>query len=370
MLIDRFSVQFEQQEGVIIENPVDIRYLTGANVEQGILVVAKDSNLEVKTHLFVDDRFFLSVLETNKKNPEALNKIKVCKLHDFKKQVADVFDLSGVKTVYLETGYLTLNRYREYLESLANVKIEFFSDFVSNSLATLRLRKTKVEISKIKEAQRLTDEAFSYIINIIKPGMTEKQVATELKKKVLDLGSEDFAFEYIVVSGENTSIPHGRPSDRELKKGDAVIIDFGAKVDGYCSDMTRTVFIARAGEEKRTVYEKVLSAQKRAIAQVKIGVQASKIDKIARDYISKKGYGEFFTHGLGHGVGLQVHEKPNLSPNSKDLIADKQILTIEPGIYIPGQFGVRIEDMLLIDRDIRGEGREILTQSPKTLLLI
>ena len=204
------------------------------------------------------------------------------------------------------------------------------------------------EIKKIKEAQRLADEAFAYIVDYVKPGVTEKEIAVKLEQKLLELGSEGRAFDFIVVSGERTAIPHGKPTEREIKDGDFVTIDFGAKVDGYSSDMTRTLAIGKIDDEKREVYNIVLNAQKKAIDNIKPGITGGKIDEIAREHITEYGYGKFFTHSLGHGVGLDIHELPRLFKGSNDVLQVGSIVTVEPGIYMPGKFGIRIEDMILI----------------------
>ncbi len=371
MLINYIFKLISNNSAVIIENPINIRYLTGFNLDNGFLIITKsdisdDGCKKEQIFFFVDDRFLLDVTKTiNKKDsPE---KIEVVRLTNFQTQIKNTFKLLNINKVYLETDYVTLKRHKYYLGIFSDIgaKTYFNADLINN-IAKIRSQKLGSEITKIKEAQRLVDEAFSYIVETITVGLTEKQICAELRKKVIDLGCEDFAFDYIVVSGENTAIPHGKPSDRKIQKGDAVTLDFGAKIDGYCSDMTRTIFVGNISEEKKEVYQTVLNAQNKAINSIEVGVKASQIDKIVRNYLAEKGYEKFFTHSLGHGVGLQVHEKPNLSSQSQDIILDRQVITVEPGIYIPERFGIRIEDMIFVN----GTSIENLTKSSKDLISV
>lgn len=332
-----FSQLLGQNTAIILENPRNIRYLTNCPIDDGFMIICEQGKF-----LLVDDRYLLDA--------KTQDDTQVIRLTSFNKQVPQLIEKFHVKRILLEEKYVTLSRYNNYLNILPEVNVDLTSS-VSNYLFNMRAKKMPDEIKKIKEAQRLADEAFAYIVDYVKPGVTEKEIAIKLEQKLLELGSEGRAFDFIVVSGERTAIPHGKPTEREIKDGDFVTIDFGAKVDGYSSDMTRTLDIGKIDDEKREVYNIVLNAQKKAIDAIKPGVTGGKIDEIAREHIAEHGYGKFFNHSLGHGVGLDIHELPRLFKGSDDVLQVGSIVTVEPGIYIPGKFGVRIEDMILITED-------------------
>lgn len=329
-----FSQLLGQNTAIILENPINIRYLTNCPIDDGFMIICEQGKF-----LLVDDRYLLDA--------KIQDDTQVVRLTSFNKQLPKLIEKFHVKRVLLEEKYVTLSRYNNYLNILPKVNVDLTSS-VSNYFLNMRAKKMPDEIKKIKEAQRLADEAFAYIVDYVKPGVTEKEIAVKLEQKLLKLGSEGRAFDFIVVSGERTAIPHGKPTEREIKDGDFVTIDFGAKVDGYSSDMTRTLAIGKIDDEKREVYNIVLNAQKKAIDNIKPGITGGKIDEIAREYITEYGYGKFFTHSLGHGVGLDIHELPRLFKGSNDVLQVGSIVTVEPGIYIPGKFGIRIEDMILI----------------------
>lgn len=208
--------------------------------------------------------------------------------------------------------------------------------------------KTEREIESISKAAALGDRCFSHILGFIKPGMTDKQVSAEIERFLFENGAEGLAFDTITVSGERSCLPHGEPSDKVIQKGEFLTLDFGAVINGYCGDMTRTIAIGSASPEMRNVYAVVLEAQLAAIDFIRAGVRCFDADKIARDIIVKAGYGDCFPHGLGHGVGTEVHEPPTLNSKSGEVLETDMIVTIEPGIYIPDRFGVRIEDLAIV----------------------
>ena len=240
------------------------------------------------------------------------------------------------------------------------------SQRLENTINQLRSVKTSDEIESIKKAQAIAEEAFNHILTFIKPGVTEKQIALELDFYMLSHGAEALSFETIAVTGEKTSMPHGVPDDVIVKEGDLVTMDFGAVYKGYHSDMTRTVAVGKASDEQKKIYDVVLSAQKNALSVLKKGLPCAEADKAARSIIEEAGYGEYFGHGTGHGVGVEIHEGPNLSPRSTQKLQAGNVVTVEPGIYIPEKFGVRIEDMALITE----KGYENLTSSPKELIIL
>ena len=212
------------------------------------------------------------------------------------------------------------------------------------------LIKTPEQILNIMKASAIGDMCFSHMLGYIKKGMTEIQVANEIEKVLTLLGSEGLAFTTICVSGERTTLPHGEPSEKIIDEGDFLTMDFGAIVGGYCGDMTRTVAIGKVTGEQKKVYNIVLAAQLAGIDSIKSGVKCYDVDKVARDIIIEAGYGEYFIHGTGHGVGTQVHEAPTLNSKSDEILEEYMPVTIEPGIYIPGKFGVRIEDLAIVTK--------------------
>lgn len=204
------------------------------------------------------------------------------------------------------------------------------------------------ELLKIMKAAAIGDKCYEHVLNIAKVGMSEIKLAKEIEKTLRKLGGEDLSFPTICVSGERTNLPHGEPTEKLLEDGDLVTVDFGAVVDGYCGDMTRTFAMGHVTDEKRKVYDTVLRAQEEALGEIKAGVPCIHIDSIARGIINEAGYEQFFIHGTGHGVGKEVHENPYLNKTSREVLEENMAVTVEPGIYIPGKFGVRIEDLAIV----------------------
>lgn len=235
-----------------------------------------------------------------------------------------------------------------------------------NILRTLRASKQPEELAMMYQAQQITDETFAQICTVIRPGMTEREIAAELIYRMLRLGAEGTSFDPIVLTGPDTSMPHGVPGDRRVAEGDFVTMDFGCRKNGYCSDMTRTVAVGCASDEMKKVYDTVLRAQLAGIEKAAAGVTGAEIDKAGRDVIAAAGYGEYFGHGFGHSLGLNIHEQPSASPACKTPMPCGAVISAEPGIYLPGRFGVRIEDVLVI----REGGCDVITKAPKELLVL
>ena len=231
---------------------------------------------------------------------------------------------------------------------------------------TLRQSKDDEELAALRAAQRITDETFADMLNILRPGMTEQEAAAELVYRMLRRGAERVSFDPIVVSGERSSMPHGVPGQRALRDGDFVTMDFGCVYQGYCSDMTRTVAIGHATDEMQQVYYTVLAAQKAGIAAAGPGVTGRAVHEAAAAVLDAAGLGAYFGHGFGHGVGLEIHESPNASPANETPMPERAVISAEPGVYLPGKFGVRIEDVIVL----RPEGAEDITGSPKQLLIL
>ncbi len=233
-------------------------------------------------------------------------------------------------------------------------------------LRTLRASKTDEEIQSMILAQRISEKALEEVLRIIKPGMTEREVMAELVYHMLKNGSEGNSFDPIVVTGKNTSMPHGVPGDTVIQAGDFITMDFGSLKNGYCSDMTRTVAVGYATEEMKNVYDIVLKAQFAGIAAARSGIPGKAIDAAARQVITEAGYGPYFGHGFGHSLGLDIHEPPFAGPTGEAPMAENDLCSAEPGIYLPGKFGVRIEDVMII----RSTGAEVITKAPKMELIV
>ncbi|SDN71542.1 M24 family metallopeptidase [Acetanaerobacterium elongatum] len=270
-----------------------------------------------------------------------------------------------VKHVGVETGALTLREFARFQTMLLSVKLSDSND-LDNSILRQRSVKTPEEIKLLKEAQRLTDETFSYILNRIAAGKTEKEVALDMEFYIRAQGAEAASFDFIVVAGKNSSLPHGIPGDNKLKKGDFVTMDFGALVDGYHADMTRTIAIGSVSEEQQRVYDTVLKAQLAVLNVLKAGVKCDDMDRIAREIIYSAGYEGCFGHGLGHSVGVEIHEQPRFSATCTKQAAAGTVMTVEPGIYLEGRFGVRIEDTGVLTQ----ERFDNFAKSPKELLIL
>ena len=231
---------------------------------------------------------------------------------------------------------------------------------------TLRAVKSEEEIASMIAAQRISEQALEEVLQLIKPGMTEREVASELVYRMLRHGGEGNSFDPIVVTGSKTSLPHGVPGDKVIQKGDFVTMDFGCLKNGYCSDMTRTVAVGSATDEMKKIYSIVLEAQLAGIAAAKAGVRGMDIDAASRKVITDAGYGPYFGHGFGHCLGLDIHEPPTAGPSGEAPLPAGSLSSAEPGIYLPGRFGVRIEDVMII----REDGAEVITRAPKMELII
>jgi Xaa-Pro aminopeptidase len=255
----------------------------------------------------------------------------------------------NIKRMGFEGGDVTINFHRQLRRALKKANTPLRSISIDKLVEEIRAVKEPKEIEYITKAAAITDAAFEYIEPRIKAGMTEKQLAWELEKVLHENGSESLPFEIIVGSGPNAALPHAKPSDRIINKGEPIVIDMGAKYHGYASDFTRTICVGKKDVNFNKVYNVVLEAQQAAMARIVHGITGKAADSIARKIIEKAGYGEAFGHSLGHGVGLAEHEMPYLSPNSKEKLTDGMVFTIEPGIYLTGWGGLRIEDTVVLE---------------------
>ncbi|MDL2252511.1 Xaa-Pro peptidase family protein [Ruminococcaceae bacterium OttesenSCG-928-I18] len=280
------------------------------------------------------------------------------------KQLGELLEKAGVKHLYLENR-IPVSLYEKTREKLPQCSLNI-SGRLSEEIEALRSVKDESEIERMRRAQQITDACFAHILPKIQPGVREVDMMLEMERFMRSSGAEKVAFDTIFIGGANTSLPHGQPGEYRLQKGDFVTMDFGAKYRGYCSDMTRTVALGEPGEEKRKIYDLVLNAHYVGLKAVYSGQKGSAVDKAAREVIEQAGYGPYFGHGLGHAVGIEIHEAPRFSPKCGSVIRSGMMMTVEPGCYLPGRFGCRIEDTVLVKED----GCESLAASPKELLVL
>lgn len=267
----------------------------------------------------------------------------------------------GIAVLGFEAEHMTFATHRQLSEAMHGVTLMPLEGMID----PLRRVKTQEEIKKIRAACGIADACFDHVLRLMQPGVAEYDIAMEIDFYIRRQKAKS-AFDTITVSGERTSRPHGTPSERKLQPGDFVTMDFGAQVEGYCSDLTRTVAIVRVDDRQREVYQAVLDAQLRALEAIRPGVPARDVDAIARQTLADKNLDKYFGHGLGHGLGSEVHDVGRMSPSSEDVLEEGQVWTVEPGVYIPGFGGVRIEDDVVVIKD----GCEVLTKSPKELLVL
>ena len=342
-------------EVALITNEVNIGYFTGFFHSEGNLLVTSES-----VFLLVDFRYFEA----------AQNKAQGCKVICFQKLSESILELltsESVNCVHSEANHMTVNRFDFYKKKRSENKIDLIADGKLDShIGSIRIIKDKSELEKISEAQRIAENAYLEMLNFLKPGVSERKLAARLEYEMKLRGAEDVSFDLITITGKKTSLPHGVPSDDAVKEGDFFTCDFGAVYEGYHSDTTRTVAVGFATDEMKSVYDIVLRAQTETLKVIRPGIKCSEVDKTARDIIKNEGYGEYFGHSTGHGVGLDIHELPFVSSRSDTLLKEGMVITDEPGIYLPNRFGVRIEDMVCVTEN----GCHNFVSLPKELLIL
>ena len=277
--------------------------------------------------------------------------------------VAELVQAGGITCVKTETNYISVDRF-DKLKAALGEEVSCVS--LEEAPQKLRQIKTPTEVLAIRKACRITADAFRAILPKIREGMTEKELQIELNFTMLRLGADTMAFDTIIAAGENGSLPHAIPGNRQIRRGDMITMDFGAKVGNYCADMTRTVALGQPSDEMRKIYDTVLRAQTMCEEALAAGKNCFDIDKLARDYIDARGYAGRFGHGLGHAVGIDIHEEPRLSPSCQDILKANVVITVEPGVYVPGLGGVRIENTCLVKEN----GSEALTDAEKQLIIL
>ena len=346
------SLLNDEVNGLLLTSRYSRHYGAEFDIAEGVAIVTKAG-----CRYFTDSRY----IESAQNNIKGFDVLEMNKANPFNKLLNDAIADFGVTTLGYEECYLTVAEFRGFEEAL-NAKLVPMGAAING----FRAVKEQWEIDRMRKAQAITDKAFSEVITRIRPGMTEKELQAELIYCLYKNGGEGLSFDPIVVSGPNTSLPHGVAGDRVIREGDFITLDFGVLYGGYCSDMTRTVAVGYATEEMKLVYETVLAAQKAGIAITKAGVTGAEIDGAARKVITDAGYGSFFGHGYGHSLGLEVHEAPNCNPSGNVPMAAGMVTSAEPGIYLPGKFGVRIEDVVIFTED----GCIDITESPKNLIIV
>lgn len=279
----------------------------------------------------------------------------------YKAEVQALVEKLGLQTIGFEDQYLSVADYNAWTGAVG-------AKFVpaGGLLDGLRTYKDAEELDRMVKAQRISEQALEEILTFIKPGVTEKEIAARLEYDMLRFGAEKMSFDPIVASGPNGSMPHAIPSGKKVEKGEFITMDFGCKFGGYCSDMTRTVALGQPGEEMVKVYNTVLEAQLAGIAAARAGAVGADVHQVAAKVIADAGYGEYFGHGLGHSLGIEIHEEPRFSPTWNKPIGAGAALSVEPGIYLPGRFGVRIEDVVVLTQ----EGCQVITKAPKELIIL
>lgn len=335
-------------DGILITDLANLRYLTGFTGSSGFSIITK------RHAIFVTDFRY---------QEQARYEVRGFKIrtvfNERAKEIKRLIDQYNIKRLGFEENNVSYGFYKRLVKE--RIRRKPLKDLIES----LRVTKSNEELSYIRTAIKKAERAFRRLMPYIKEGATERALAMKLEGFLKDEGCRRLPFEVIVASGPISALPHARPTNRRLRGGDLVIIDWGGECNGYYSDMTRTVLLkGKDTRRQRELYSYVLNAQEDAIQKVRAGIKASIIDNTARNYIKGKGYGDYFGHGTGHGVGLQVHEKPVISWRSRDLIDTGMVFTIEPGIYIPEFGGIRIEDMVVV----RGKGAEVLTSLPKGLI--
>lgn len=339
-------------DGLLLTSRYSRYYGAEFDIAEGIAIVSKAG-----CRYFTDSRY----IESAENGIRGFQVMMVDREHSYSKLLNDAIADFGVTSLGFEEAYLTVAEYNMFAEKL-NAKLVPMHAAISG----FRAVKEEWELEHMRKAQAIADKAFTEVLTKIKAGMTEKELCAELIYCLLKNGGEGLSFDPIVVSGPNTSLPHGVPGDRKLQPGDFITMDFGVLYKGYCSDMTRTVALGYATEEMEKVYNTVLQAQLAGIAVSKAGVPGKDVDGAARKVIADAGYGAYFGHGYGHSLGLEIHESPNCSPSGETPMPENAVASAEPGIYLPGKFGVRIEDVVIFKAD----GCENITFSPKNLIIV
>jgi len=346
----RERLQAEGADVFLISNPVNRRYITGFTGSAGLVWISG-----TKQAILTDFRY---VEQVKAECPGW----ELVRIESYADSMDELIQGERVRCLVFEEEHVTVKQLREWQDRFASVELRGASGWVEE----LRMCKAPQEIEHIGRAAQIADEAFAELLPKIKSGITEREIALELEFLMRKKGASAMSFAPIVASGPQSALPHARPGDRILSFGDFVVLDFGCVVNGYCSDMTRTIVVGEPEEQHLLIYDLVLRAQQEALQAVGPGKTGAEIDAIARDIIAEAGYGDYFGHGLGHSVGLEIHENPRLSKTDNTVLKPGMVVTVEPGVYLPGFGGVRIEDLVVVTED----GHDVLTSTFKELYVV
>ena len=348
------ALEAHQLDAVLLTCEANRFYASGfhSSGTDGVAIVTRNHN-----YYFTDSRY----TEAAARHVRDAEIRETGREHPYSALINEVIEKEHITRMGYEDEYMTAADFRRFSEKLRCELVP-----ATELLWTLRAVKDQAELECMIQAQRIAEKALADILGEIRPGVTEKEIAALLLYKMLHYGAEDKSFDPIVVSGPNGSLPHGIPSAKQVQQGEFITMDFGCKYGGYCSDMTRTVALGEPTGEMRKVYQTVLEAQLAGIAVTKAGVPGKSIDAAARKVIEDAGYGEYFGHGYGHSLGIEIHESPNANTRDETLLPVGAVVSAEPGIYLPGKFGVRIEDVTVLTAD----GCMVLTKSPKELIIL
>jgi len=334
--------------GILFSSLENIRYLCGFTGSDGTLLVTQKESF-----FLTDSRYWT----------QAEEEVKECQIIHYKKKLDSIASLLldlEIKRAGFESASLTFSSYRSLLEKLANV-LELIP--VEDEIKSLRSIKDAQELASIRTAIDIASNAFLHMIKMIKEGIIEREIALEMEFLMKRNGAEALSFDIIVASGKRSALPHGKATEKRIEQGDLILIDFGSGYQGYHSDQTRTIVCGNPSSEQKKVYQVVKEAHDRAIEVIRPGLPIQDVDAAARNHIREKGYGEYFGHGTGHGIGIAVHEEPGINTENKGVVQEGMVFTIEPGIYVPNWGGVRIEDMIRVGP----QGAEVLTFLPREL---
>lgn len=337
-------------DALLITDPYNMRYISGFRGGEGILYISRNQHVLITDSRYTEaaaNESQFTVAEEKSGNKRA-DILKSC------------IERDGAKSLGYEDCSMLCSEFAKLNKELP---IEKWIP-MEQSVNDLRQIKTPEELEYLRKAESIGDAAFTTILDFLKPGITELEVAARLEYEMKLNGAEGFSFDAIIASGVHSSMPHAMPDEKKLENGDFVTMDFGCLYKGYCSDMTRTVVLGKANDKQKEIYDVVLRSQEAALEIIRAGLKGCEVDKVSRDIIAEAGYGDYFGHGLGHSVGLFIHEEPRLSPADQTVLRANMIETIEPGIYVPGFGGVRIEDMVIVTEN----GCDNLTHSPKHLI--
>lgn len=337
-------------DALLVTDPYNMRYISGFRGGEGILYISRKQQVLITDSRYTEAAANESDFTVTEENSG----------HKRAKILKECMERDNARVLGYEDCSMLCCEFQSFQKELSAEQWKPMGEAVNQ----LRRIKSPEELELLRKAESIGDAAFTAILDFLKPGVTELEVAARLEYEMKLHGAHGFSFDTIIASGIHSSMPHAIPDEKKLEYGDFVTMDFGCIYGGYCSDMTRTVVIGKADEKQKEIYQTVLEAQKAALAGIHAGLKGCEVDKMSRDVIEKAGYGAYFGHGLGHSVGLFIHENPRLSPNDQTVLLPNMIETVEPGIYVPGFGGVRIEDMVIVTED----GCENLTHSPKHLI--